>query len=1344
MITCPNRNLKSWIDLVEARGEDMSYMLWNKYSGVVPESEYSVPDINFYQKDSLEDKLKATGYFTQYNNRLFIKKDFRAQAVNTIGGINKETPGVIQIKKASNLGFKGRQIEYVEINPQMSAFQKSGEGKSIKDLNNLMIDYLRRAGFSVEAVEELFTEAGDPAIAKVQATRIKGELVRLVEFAKGKLKANSLPEEAAHVAVELSMENPLMQKLIDNIHLTPYYEIVQKEYGNESDYTENDLRKEAVGKLIADHVVNEYKNTNPSILGWLNALLKWLWNKLKGIDETTLMSEWDNIAKEFASDIVSGKAVELNTEMKNYQKMKKDEAGFEYFDNIEYFDSLFDLGDEYTIVKKKPLPEAVASYIESAKNTIKLLDRQLREKHAESNARIVAQIEKIETRLQELKEVKVGVFGLLVKYANEDIKEVEKSLNNFSEVKDKIRYFHLAMSRLSSWAKLDTIVESGDKEVDDEIGALSSSARRLMTKLNDTYKEHLNELAEGFTEEEFFQAVSDVGTLAANTLSIATSKIPELRYAYHVTEREGYFAEQKHIEFVKELREKEKEWKDYYRSKGMSDEQAKDIFLQENSKGEKTGNLVHQISQDFYEERDKQAKLAKSTKRWKAYFKWLENNTDKVVNEERWEIAQENAKMDLQNEDGTLDEKAYNAWFSEHNPYSPKSDFSKMREYVKYNPKVELWEDKKFRKIAADPKMLEFYSYISEFFADRRGLMPYAKAPENYLPEMAAGKEMFKNGTGGILKSLGKSMSEYFTVELQSDTHFDPQDITGQRIKGVPLYMMSNSLTPQEKELDVWKVMEAYDGVARTYEYRYKVEPIVLLIKDLFRQSKEQVLTPDGTPVTSYVTGQLQQLTGANKNAIEALSYFMDSKFYDENKEPYDATFKTKAKLDSEGNIVKEARGISVARMSDILAAWTRRKAMGLNAFAGAVNAIFGFQSILVHANGREDFTPDQVMKAFKICLNLGAPGTIGYNKLETIAKRYNIMNDYNEVERMSVDKVLFFFNEQTEKFIRSLTLVSKMLNTFVEIDGKKVNLFEAHGKDGLTEVEGYETSSDGAFKISSAVNAINDKLHGDYRNPKLFQKRAWTRMLMIFRTWLPEAVESRIGAEKYDERLGLDAEGNIRKSKGRLRTFSQAVFTSGETLTTDGKALGLGYVAKQFGGEMLRQLGNSFFLGNQVFKGDSFERLKAVDKANMLKNAAMLRMTIMVSLIGILLAGMAADDDDERSKLLLFALTNTYRLQGDMIFFLHPAQWVYMTQNIMPYTQTLTDIINFADSIPRAIIGERDVDFGIFGERHFKGDEIEGGPYDGQSYMWRRFLKALPVSSQAVKWIDLQNMNLE
>jgi hypothetical protein len=74
MATCPNKNLESWKNLVEAKGENLAYFLWDKYNGNVP-LELST---------SLESKL-VDGFLKDFNINIKeyedLKKDIGIDAV---------------------------------------------------------------------------------------------------------------------------------------------------------------------------------------------------------------------------------------------------------------------------------------------------------------------------------------------------------------------------------------------------------------------------------------------------------------------------------------------------------------------------------------------------------------------------------------------------------------------------------------------------------------------------------------------------------------------------------------------------------------------------------------------------------------------------------------------------------------------------------------------------------------------------------------------------------------------------------------------------------------------------------------------------------------------------------------------------------------------------------------------------------------------------------------------------------------------------------------------------------------------------------------------------------------
>lgn len=61
MATCPNKNSDSWKQLVELRGEEMAYYLWDQYSGEVPEDVLNnVEQIVTTPQKAIQDKINET------------------------------------------------------------------------------------------------------------------------------------------------------------------------------------------------------------------------------------------------------------------------------------------------------------------------------------------------------------------------------------------------------------------------------------------------------------------------------------------------------------------------------------------------------------------------------------------------------------------------------------------------------------------------------------------------------------------------------------------------------------------------------------------------------------------------------------------------------------------------------------------------------------------------------------------------------------------------------------------------------------------------------------------------------------------------------------------------------------------------------------------------------------------------------------------------------------------------------------------------------------------------------------------------------------------------------------
>jgi hypothetical protein len=110
MANCPNKNLEEWKLLVAARGEDVAYYLWDKYSGSVPESESKL--------EIVKAGLKATNILQS------------AKADQFFGAVakNKITGDFFWKKMQADLGIPKDQLEILK------SFNTQDRGELISSL----------------------------------------------------------------------------------------------------------------------------------------------------------------------------------------------------------------------------------------------------------------------------------------------------------------------------------------------------------------------------------------------------------------------------------------------------------------------------------------------------------------------------------------------------------------------------------------------------------------------------------------------------------------------------------------------------------------------------------------------------------------------------------------------------------------------------------------------------------------------------------------------------------------------------------------------------------------------------------------------------------------------------------------------------------------------------------------------------------------------------------------------------------------------------------------------------------------------------------------------------------
>lgn len=141
-----------------------------------------------------------------------------------------------------------------------------------------MEQFLRSIGVKLKQVNEIRDKNGNVISVTAKADMVN----KLVEYSQGKIGLDTLPEEAAHFMVELleAEKSPLFESMMNNIQsFGVYQEVMESDIYQELYKGDlNKLKKEAIGKLIAKHIINNIKGDESPIS--IRRIDSW-WDRVK-------------------------------------------------------------------------------------------------------------------------------------------------------------------------------------------------------------------------------------------------------------------------------------------------------------------------------------------------------------------------------------------------------------------------------------------------------------------------------------------------------------------------------------------------------------------------------------------------------------------------------------------------------------------------------------------------------------------------------------------------------------------------------------------------------------------------------------------------------------------------------------------------------------------------------------------------------------------------------------------------------------------------------------------------------------------------------------------------------
>jgi hypothetical protein len=195
--------------------------------------------------------------------------------------------GVTRIKdEYGNEWYEVEIVPEVDLKPiLLQKIEKATKASTapIVNLDNTIKKFVTAIGGNTANVTQIVVNG-----KVIDAVAVADTINKTIQVADGRADETTLPEEAAHLYLELLPENSLLLKeMLRDIRKKPIYQQVLSEYGGNPAYQNEDgsvnelkIAKEAIGKQIAGVIVKRYKD-NIS-LSWWKKLWRWVAERFKG------------------------------------------------------------------------------------------------------------------------------------------------------------------------------------------------------------------------------------------------------------------------------------------------------------------------------------------------------------------------------------------------------------------------------------------------------------------------------------------------------------------------------------------------------------------------------------------------------------------------------------------------------------------------------------------------------------------------------------------------------------------------------------------------------------------------------------------------------------------------------------------------------------------------------------------------------------------------------------------------------------------------------------------------------------------------------------------------------
>lgn len=1034
----------------------------------------------------------------------------------------------------SNREFIGIKVEernkFNSLNAEKMAYNAQ--------LNDKLREILAAKGISIGALTDLEQRMGINGVTDFDVARkVAGGLIELIRLADGIRGERALPEEFAHFAIEAMGESPLITRLINYLDSSGLVsEILGEEYDDyNTRYNGNTakLAKEAAGKLLAKHLLNEesigqkpYKNLLERVINAVKSFFK----TLNASQIQKAMYEADKDFGNLARDILNGRMDEQID-----------------VSNINSSGQLFQTTTE-RVQRDKKLLQGI---IDNELKRLKIYEKRNPNSPFGVNQRLL--IDKLELNLYDNNEIE-GIYSFIDNALGE-LQKVNTRLRSINStpaanINQKASVLRDINNYLASYRHITEDIREAlvdeEKYADNRYGqrvrVVLDNITLLLNDLAIDYKKTAMPLFVDFlkpflgksievpfgkfkgkilkAEDLVKEAYEDISVFDRWLDSMADSSDYVLKVMDQAVKRGKERARLRTIDVMKELQ-----------AAGIKLEQAgvknTEWMFERDSKGNLSGNYISEINWAVFQEKRREMYQALEAKYGKNP---IGENADKYRRER-------------------------DAWYAAN------------EERVNGNlmPKKSIYGNKQFQNLNTAQR--EYYDTVMNIKSQLDALLP-----KNYTTLTNAVKirkdllERVKSSDGvkSGAQQIWESVKDEF-IRRTDDADFGERatviDFENHEVQTLPIYYtkMKKGESANDLSTDVTSTLTAYAAMANDYGEMNKVIDVLELGRDLLRE-RQVVQTQGGNQLVEKfkIAGRTveQKLTKSDEATrfMERLNDFFSMQIYGRY-------------MADEGTF--GSSNIDKGKVANFVNRVTSLNNLALNILAGISNVATGTVMMRIESfsgqffNERNTITADRVYGQSLPAYLAEMGSRVKTNKLSLWDEKFNVMQEYEQdvrevnfdrktwFSRMFNTSSLFFMNNAGEHWMQNRTsLALADAYKMKAPDGKIVSLWDAMEvvpidpnntklgaklelKKGYTKADGTAFTQDDIIAFSRRSAAINQRMHGIYNKAdrSAIQKLAIGRMGMMFRKWIKPSLNRRFKSASYNYDLDEWAEGYYRTS---------------------------------------------------------------------------------------------------------------------------------------------------------------------------------------------------------------------